>query len=126
MPQADPEDRYSVGGEGPYDPGSIGDCIGVTRPVRQKYSVRLFGQSCIGRRVGRNYSNPAIVLIEESQDVALDSVVVTREARSNPSIEGQASSAALLASSGSTPAPMTPRITPTDLKCRVRRRVSTS
>src|SRR5882762_5635667 len=76
MPQADPEDRHSVGGEGPYDPGSIGDCIGVTRPVRQKYSVRLFGQSCLGRRVGRNYGNPAIVLIEESQDVAFDSVVV--------------------------------------------------
>src|SRR5712691_1087959 len=76
MPQADPEDRHSVGGEGSYDLGSIGDCIGVTGPVRQKYSVRLFGQCCLGRRVGRNYSDPAIVLIEESQDVALDSVVV--------------------------------------------------
>src|SRR5258706_4618056 len=76
MPEADPEDRHSVGGEGPYDPGSIRDCIGVTRPVRQKYSVRFFGQCCLGGRVGRNYSNLAIVLIEESQDVALDSVVV--------------------------------------------------
>src|SRR5258706_14416224 len=76
MPEADPEDRHSVGGEGPYDPGSIRDCIGVTRPVRQKYSVRFFGQCCLCRRVGRNYSDPAIVLIEESQDVALDSVVV--------------------------------------------------
>jgi len=53
-------------------------------------------------------------------------LTVAREARSSPSIEGHASSAARLASSGSRPAPMTPRMTPTDLRCRVRRRVSTS
>jgi len=51
--------------------------------------------------------------------------VDTRDARSRPSMLGHASRAARASSLGSSPTPITPRITPTDLRCRVRRRVST-
>jgi len=54
------------------------------------------------------------------------SFVETREARSSPAIDGQAASAARSASDGTSPDPITPRSTPPERRCRVRRRVSTS
>jgi len=53
-------------------------------------------------------------------------LVLTSEARSSPDIDGHAASAALAVSVGRIAGTITPRRTPTVLKCRVRRRVSTS
>src|ERR1035437_5365242 len=90
MPQADPEDGHSFGGQCPDDLGSVRYSIGVAGPVRQKDSVRVLSQRRIRRCIGGDYGYAAIVLIEQSEDVALDSVVVgddvVTRARISPAI----------------------------------------
>src|SRR5882672_3185524 len=76
MPQADPECGHAPGSERTNDLGSIKNRLWVARSVRQKNAVGLFSQYRFSARIRGHNGHPAIVIPEDAEDVALDSVIV--------------------------------------------------
>src|SRR5688500_18182919 len=76
MPKADSKDGYSLTRDPFHRLWRILHCGWVARTVRQKYSVRLELENFLGGCGRRNDRHPTIVLGEETQDVALDAVIV--------------------------------------------------
>ena len=125
--------------------GAYVDRVRIARPIREEHAVRLELEHCLGRRLRRHDRHAAAMLVEQPQDVALDAVVVgddvirrlriaplVRLARRDARREVEplhrrtgVERAQRFVASASSPAPMTPRMTPTVLRCRVSRRVST-
>ena len=126
--------------------GAYVTAAGSPGPFGEEHAVRLALQHLLGRRLRRHDRHSAPVLREQPQDVALDPVVVRddvrRRVRIAPRVRARASRRATrgrappstgtrrarpcVSAEGVSPAPITPRMTPADLRCRVRRRVSTS
>ena len=76
MAEANAEHRR-MGGRDLTDGGRcIGHRVWIAWPVGQKHPVWVHCEDAIGRRVRRHNGDPAIVRLEQAQNVPLDPVVV--------------------------------------------------
>ena len=90
MSEANSENGRAAGGEVTHRVGGIVDCIRISGAIRQKDSVRPCCQRLGRGRVGGNHCDSAVMVREQSQNVALDPVVVgddvSRRSRITPGV----------------------------------------
>src|SRR5438105_1159423 len=76
MAEADTERRDALGGQLTNDPGRVGHCVRIPGSIREKDSVWFLFERYLRCGICGHHRHPAIILREQSQNVALDAVIV--------------------------------------------------
>src|SRR5690606_28166612 len=71
VPEADSEHRCTGISQFPHVLRSVGHRRRIPWPVRQEHTIRLERENLVCRGVGGHYGNAAIVVFEDTQNVAL-------------------------------------------------------
>src|SRR3982751_27689 len=79
MPQADAEHRHFPLGNGLDGAGRVLDRVRIARPIGEEYTVWLELEHGLGRSGSRHHRHSAARIVEQAQDVPLDTEVVRHD-----------------------------------------------